>query len=127
MGNGHSSYQAGVCNIGVRERRNRAVLAALAFIISMQLWLLLRYGFEEISRLAYLAFALPLYAGSVALVEAAFGFCVIHAASRTWRFGSERGGVTEAVAQEQDRRYAFRILAFAAVPMLAMLGIFLLR
>ena len=72
-----AEYRPGVCNIGPRGRMERAGFGIATIIFSVGLWVLARLNGIPPWPIALLFF--PLFAGSVAILEALFGFCVVFA------------------------------------------------
>jgi len=70
-------YQPGVCNIGPRGRLERAGFGVAIIVFSIGLWELARLNALPSWPIVLLFF--PIFAGFVALLEAAFGFCVVFA------------------------------------------------
>lgn len=69
-------YSPGQCNIGPRGRRRRAAggVALLAIVLGTAAWLRVT-GARDWTLLLFL----PIFVAFVAILEAAFGFCVIFA------------------------------------------------
>ena len=72
-----AEYEAGVCNIGPRGRRERASFGVVIILFSIGLWVLARLNTLPPWPILLLFF--PIFAGIVAILEAAFGFCVVFA------------------------------------------------
>jgi hypothetical protein len=119
------AYQAGLCNIGPRERLVRLAWgSALAAGTAAGYWWMRR---EDLPPAWRLALALPLLVAAVGLEQARTHFCVSHGWAGTYNMD----GGTRPVASEADRRadraYTLSVLmrcvsvaAIAAVAMYAL-------
>jgi len=73
-----AEYAPGVCNIGRRGRLARGTFGAIAIVFALAVWWVLRTSGAP-AEWRFLLF-LPLFAGFVAIFEAALRFCVVLAA-----------------------------------------------
>jgi hypothetical protein len=72
-----AEYKPGVCNIGPHGRVERLAFGIAIIVFSLGLWHLARLNTLPSSWI--LPLFLPLFAGFVAVLEAALGFCVVFA------------------------------------------------
>ncbi len=121
---GDGSYQAGACNIGRREiaMRRAAGIAGLAVAAVLALALVATGAPAGLRWLV----ALPLFGGSVGLLQARRRFCVNYALQGKSNFGSpdETLAVADAADRAADRRAAVRLLVLAAAMALVPAAVF---
>jgi hypothetical protein len=121
---GDGSYRAGACNIGRREiaLRRAAGIAGLAIAAILAL-VLVASGAP--AGLRWLVF-LPLFGGSVGLLQARRRFCVNYALRGRSNFGSpdETVTVVDAADRAADRRAAMRLILLAAGVSLVLSAVF---
>ncbi|WP_435125562.1 hypothetical protein [Halobaculum sp. D14] len=108
-----SGYQPGRCNIGGRQRRKRALVAAVSFVAAAAI--VAAYLVGRIPEELLVAVFVPLSVGFEWAFQAYEAFCVRLALLGRYNFCSddgdeaERGDVTDPSHQQADRMFAAKI------------------
>ena len=110
-----SSYRAGVCNIGRRERRRRYMYAAAALVAAGAFVLGVVIG--VIPQELVPALFVPLALATEWYLQASKSFCAVLALLGRYSFeeSGDRGTVDDPANQAADQQYAVRITATAVV------------
>ncbi|GAD51622.1 hypothetical protein MBEHAL_0382 [Halarchaeum acidiphilum MH1-52-1] len=115
MATSQSSYRAGVCNIGRRERRRRYAYAALSFLIAVAF--VLGAALDVIPHELVPALFVPLALAIEWYLQASKSFCALLAllGKYSFRESDERGTVSDPDDRAVDRASAVRITAISVV------------
>lgn len=102
MANVRNAYQAGVCNIGLAERRTRRRAGWLGLAITVVLWVLFII-FQTAAPWRLFLF-LPAMLGATGFFQAGMSFCVNFGMRGVENFGDAVGTVTEITSAEDRKR-----------------------
>lgn len=115
MATSQSTYRAGVCNIGERERRRRYTYAAAALVAAGAFVLSVAIGVVPHELVP--ALFVPLALATEWYLQASKSFCAFLALVGRYSFedAGERGTVSDPDARAADQKYAVRITAISVV------------
>jgi len=113
--NNENKYQAGVCNIGIQEKRKRMNAGYTGSIITILLWIF--FIVSGVPRGYRLLTAIPAMIAAAGFIQAAMNFCAYFGLASVFNFDKvgEQNKVNDDHFRSLDKRKAYQIIAYSVL------------
>lgn len=113
--NSENKYQAGVCNIGIDEKRKRMNTGYTGSIITILLWII--FIVSGVPRGYRLLTAIPAMIAAAGFIQAAMNFCAYFGLASVFNFNKigRQAKIEDEYYRSLDRRKAYLIITYSVL------------
>lgn len=113
--NNENNYQAGVCNIGIQEKRKRMNSGYTGSIITILLWII--FIVIGVPRGYRLLTAIPAMISAAGFIQAKMNFCAYFGLASVFNFNKvgEQSKVNDEHFKSLDRSKAYQIITYSVL------------
>lgn len=113
--NNENKYQAGVCNIGIQEKRKRMNTGYTGSIVTILLWII--FIVSGVPRGYKLLTAIPAMIAAAGFIQAKMNFCAYFGLASVFNFSKvgEQSKVNDEHFKSLDRRKAYQIITYSVL------------